>query len=158
PFEGTASEVLARVRGDESAPSPFSLNGDVGANSDLELICRKCLEKNPADRYPTAAELADDLERARAGERISLRRRSWVVQLAVDVYESVARAPEPGRPEMIRWSWVDLADAVLVGGFHVSVYFLAAAGASAGWVWLSLGVFLVLWWGVFIYFVFSGPV
>jgi serine/threonine-protein kinase len=29
----------------------------------LRAICRRCLQKEPRDRYPTAAALADDLER-----------------------------------------------------------------------------------------------
>ena len=60
PFEGdSAHETVHQVQFEEPPP-PSRLNAEVP--SDLERICLKCLEKDPADRYKSAAALADDLE------------------------------------------------------------------------------------------------
>lgn len=45
-----------------------------GTDADLEAICFKCLESNPARRYATAELLAVDLEKWVRGESVSARR------------------------------------------------------------------------------------
>ena len=76
PFRGkTPLDTLLSAMGSE--PVPVSeLNSKV--DKDLETICLKCLEKEPANRYDTAEELADDLDRYLNGEAISASRPSWL--------------------------------------------------------------------------------
>jgi formylglycine-generating enzyme required for sulfatase activity len=70
PFEGPQHAVLGSVLNDEPAP-PSRAGAKVPA--DLETICLKCLSKEPARRYASAEELADDLRRFQAGEPIRAR-------------------------------------------------------------------------------------
>ncbi len=71
PFQAASAVDTIMLVLDQEPVSPRRLNP--GVPRELEIICLKCLEK-PADlRYPTAAELADDLEAFLNGERISAR-------------------------------------------------------------------------------------
>lgn len=50
---------------------PLAISPEVP--KDLRTICRKCLEKMPVDRYASAADLADDLDKFVVGQPISNR-------------------------------------------------------------------------------------
>ena len=61
PFKGaTPLETIRQVIYDDPVP-PSRLEPRIAR--DLETICLKCLQKEPAKRYATAMELADDLDR-----------------------------------------------------------------------------------------------
>jgi hypothetical protein len=71
PFRAaTALDTLLQVVGGEPVPVR-QLQPKVPR--DLETICHKCLQKEPSKRYGSAADLAEDLRRFRAGELIRAR-------------------------------------------------------------------------------------
>jgi hypothetical protein len=71
PFQADSSAVTLQKVLTEEPERPCKLNATVPR--DLETICLKCLEKEPARRYPTAQALADDLARYLRNEPIGVR-------------------------------------------------------------------------------------
>ncbi|MFO0915017.1 MAG: protein kinase [Pirellulales bacterium] len=59
---------------------------------DLETICLKCLQKSAADRYASAHELAEDLQRLLAGRPIQARRPGRLRRLVMWARRNVALA------------------------------------------------------------------
>ncbi|CAN5116204.1 hypothetical protein BH10PLA2_BH10PLA2_18590 [soil metagenome] len=72
PFRGDAPvDTLLQVAFDE--PTPPRIH-QTNLPRDIETICLKCLRKDPANRYATAADLAADLKRFLSGRPIKARR------------------------------------------------------------------------------------
>ena len=71
PFRGETPVETMRLAIETDPLSPRLLNPSIP--KDIETICLKCLEKEPARRYLTAEQLADDLQRFLNGEPISAR-------------------------------------------------------------------------------------
>jgi WD40 repeat protein len=116
PFKAqTPLDTLLLVRTQEPA-RPRALNPK--ADRDLETICLKCLEKNPAKRYGSAEALADDLERWLEGAPIQARPASTRERLvkwakrrpAVSALLGVAAALVVALLGVLAWGWQQAAD------------------------------------------------
>jgi len=70
PFRGSTRMLIKQVI-ENDPPRPRKLASTVPR--DLDTICLKCLEKDPARRYATAEAMADDLRRYLAGKAILAR-------------------------------------------------------------------------------------
>tara|TARA_R110002073_G_scaffold96276_2_gene222583 strand:- start:5154 stop:6707 length:1554 start_codon:yes stop_codon:yes gene_type:complete len=126
PFSGRNSqEVWNKIR-DSVPPPPRTLNAHI--DPDLEAICLKTLNKNPAARYSSAAALTEDLDRYLAREPVTARSITWwqrqlrrlrkhpvgpalaiaavvvvVGLLAVIAIQSIALQEQKQKTESIRW-------------------------------------------------------
>jgi putative methionine-R-sulfoxide reductase with GAF domain len=131
PFRGrTTSEILDQVRTQD--PTPLArLDPPIEAPHDLETICLRCLQKDPGQRYPTAAALADELALFLAGEPIRSR-------------------PVTRTERLARWAQRRPMEAVLLGAGA-----MALIGLGIGIVWShvlavaamgGLSLLLGSWW------------
>lgn len=80
PFPGCTDEDSLRRRQAVVLPGPRSRNPAVPA--DLDAICRHCLAIDPAARYASARELADDLQRFLDDRPVSVREASGIERVA----------------------------------------------------------------------------
>jgi eukaryotic-like serine/threonine-protein kinase len=98
PFRAATFEhTIVQVLNEDPVP-PADLVAGLAA--DLQAVCLKCLEKDPARRYPSAQDLADDLRRFRAGDPVQARplnardqAAKWADRVGYDVGELVGRSP-----------------------------------------------------------------
>lgn len=68
PFSGDSPVSIAYKHVREDPQLPSQLNPDV--SSSLDAVVMKAMAKNPANRYQTATEMAEDLHRAQQGEHV----------------------------------------------------------------------------------------
>jgi hypothetical protein len=125
----TLTATLDQVRDGDPVP-PAAL--DPRVDPDLDAICRKCLARDPARRYASAADLAEDLRRFRQGRPTAARPLGPLGRVAHAVRQARAagdfRALGPGL----------LAQAAVVLASNAAVFALLRAGAAEGWVWAAV--------------------
>ena len=61
--------LVAGARSDAA----YSERASTGVDKDLEAVCLKCLQRDPAERYSSAESLAEELESWLRGEGVSVR-------------------------------------------------------------------------------------
>lgn len=136
-------DTLMQVIEQEPAP-PRLLNPKV--DQDLETICLKCLEKDPAHRYASAQALAEDLGRFVEGESINVK--------SLNLLDRVARSLQRSKydVELRTWGAMLYWFAVIVLTAEIGIYFHVMDGPPYPRVWavtiravqlVSMG--LVLW-------------
>jgi serine/threonine-protein kinase len=153
PFEGTEDEILAQTADmGRPAPEPSLYNPNLQAGSDLELICRKCLEKKPERRYATAAEQAEDLERCARGQETSVRRRGWAERITRHAVEAINH--KLALPGVARWGAIDLWDAGLNLAVHGAFFALIRTDQPPALLWCALLTYQAVWWWMFLTYLF----
>ncbi len=117
PFRGDARMLIVQILNEEP-PSPRKLKATV--SRDLETITLKCLQKDPAKRYQTSQELADDLKRFLKKEPIQAR----PIGRAQRVWRWCRRNP-------VIAGLAGAVVAILTLGIITSSYFAASASREA---------------------------
>lgn len=137
PFRASSTvATLQQVTHDAPAP-PRLLNRTV--DPDLESIILKCLEKDSADRYSTAEELKQDLERFLRGESVS------ASSINLVGYLGRVLASSRNSEFLEGWSRALYAVSAIVLMFHVVMQFMPLTATqstlvNAGKYVLLLGV------------------
>ena len=105
------AQTLMQRRLQQATDGPRRLRPQLGR--DIDAICRRCLQRDPQQRYASAAELAADLARARDGNAVAARPRPWPEKL----WRSLHRHPA-----------LSLATAAALAA-------LIAGGTLSAWQW-----------------------
>jgi beta-lactam-binding protein with PASTA domain len=116
PFTGDSPMAIAYKQVNATPPAPSSANPEVPP--ELDAVVMRALSKNPANRYQTAQEFADDLERARTGQEV---RATPLLPAGGEATQVISRPqptsvlpPHEDRPGSSRKAWVGALLAILV--------------------------------------------
>jgi serine/threonine-protein kinase len=144
PFQGaTPVDTLLLVL-DQDPVRPRLLNPKV--DPDLELICLKCLQKEPDLRYASAGELAADLEAFLQSEELSVRGGGWrsLRLLATQLFRDTHHAPV-----LENWGVLWMAHSLAIFVQCVLTTWMKWSGVEDPWWYLLLWGGGLCLWGAF---------
>lgn len=136
PFKAaTPVDTLLQVLDAEPVP-PRLLNRSVPR--ELETITLKCLQKEPALRYATAQDLADDLRRFLAGDPICATNVNLLGRL------TAALAQNRYEPRFQGWGLALILFGAVIFLAHLWMYLMLGAGRGPLWsYWLPRGTMFI---------------
>jgi beta-lactam-binding protein with PASTA domain/predicted Ser/Thr protein kinase len=137
PFSGDSPMAIAYKQVNATPPTPSSLNPDVPP--ELDAVVMRALSKNPANRYQTGQEFAEDLERARTGGEVTA---TPLLPVGGEATQVISRPqptsvlpPTEAPPGSSRKAWVGallaiLVMALLAAGAYLVVTMLTEDGGA----------------------------
>src|SRR6266498_3579543 len=140
PFTGPTPVAIAYRHVREDPTPPRMLNPDVPVS--LEQVCLKAMAKLPDDRYQTALEMRQDLERVRAGQPVSVG-----VPLASQATQAIGAGGVAENPTTV------LGGTQTMGGGRSIGYEQELPGqrrSSAGWVVAAILALVVVGFAAFL--------
>ena len=118
------------------SPAEAMITLEDGVPRELEWICLKCLEKNPADRYASAAALGEDLDRFLRREPLAARRPT----IAQRVRRWIRRQPVLAGHIIALGALLVLTQGIYLAYRHDDLaYHFRVSGALAVWMVACLG-------------------
>ena len=136
PFAGDTPLAVAYKHVREAPEPPSAANPDVPA--DLDAITMKSLAKNPENRYTSATEMREDLERFIAGQRVHATPLLGETMAATAISGTqVMRQTEvfsgqDDEPERSRAGWYVVIALLILGLFGLVAYLIATNAFGGG--------------------------
>ncbi len=116
PFTGDSPMAIAYKQVNATPEAPSSVNPDVPP--ELDAVVMRALSKNPANRYQTGQEFADDLERVRTGGQVMA---TPLLPAAGEATQVISRPqptsvlpPQQDEPGSSRKAWAGALIAILI--------------------------------------------
>ena len=145
PFTGDSPVAIAYQHVREHPIPPSRIDPEIPAWADAIVL--KAMAKDPNDRYQSAAEMHQDIQRALSGMPVAAPTRADMYAgtramtpgmmpagptSAIPAYRYGPEEPPPGRDGRRRWVWaiVALVALIVLGGGYFAFHYVSSSGGS----------------------------